>query len=170
PKAQRTAVSGLKLQRLETKYVSVLMRQPSGIYKYESRRKESVVSEQPLELPASGYTLNVATDAPGQFAYVVRDAAGQVLTRVEYQVAGAANVTRALEKNAELELALSKKDYAPGEEVEVSIRAPYEGAGLITIERERVYAWKWFKTSTTSSIQRIKLPEGLEGNAYLSVT
>jgi uncharacterized protein YfaS (alpha-2-macroglobulin family) len=170
PKAQRTAVSGLKLQRLETKYVSVLMRQPSGIYKYESRRKESVVSEQPLELPASGYTLNVATDAPGQFAYVVRDAAGQVLTRVEYQVAGAANVTRALEKNAELELALSKKDYAPGEEVEVSIRAPYTGAGLITIERERVYAWRWFKTDTTSSVQRIRLPQGVEGNAYVAVS
>jgi uncharacterized protein YfaS (alpha-2-macroglobulin family) len=65
---------------------------------------------------------------------------------------------------------LAKKDYAPGDEVEVSIRAPYAGAGLITIERERVYASKWFKTSTTSSVQRIKLPAGLEGNAYVTVT
>ncbi|MFL6549827.1 MAG: alpha-2-macroglobulin family protein, partial [Povalibacter sp.] len=74
------------------------------------------------------------------------------------------------EKNAELELALSKKDYAPGEDVEISIRAPYEGAGLITIERERVYAWRWFKTTTNSTVQKIKLPAGLEGNAYVSVT
>ncbi|MET0659394.1 MAG: alpha-2-macroglobulin [Steroidobacteraceae bacterium] len=170
PQAQRTAVKGLKLQRVEIKYVSVLMRQPSGVYKYESRRKESVIAEESIDLAATGNVVNVATDGPGQFAYVIRDAAGQALTRVDYQVAGAANVTRALEKNAELELALSKKDYAPGEEIEVSIRAPYAGAGLITIERERVHAWRWFKTSTTSSVQRIRLPQGLEGNAYVSVS
>ena len=100
----------------------------------------------------------------------MRDAQGEQLARIDYQVAGEGNVTRALEKNAELELVLSKSDYAPGEEIELSIRAPYEGAGLITIERERVYAWHWFKTTTTSSVQRIKLPEGLEGNAYVTVT
>lgn len=170
PQTKRTSVAGLKLVRLETRYVSVLMRQPNGTYKYESRRKESTLSERNLSIPQTGYSLQLATDAPGNFAYVVRDAESQQLARVDYQVAGVGNVTRALEKNAELELSLAKKDYTPGEEVEVSIRAPYEGAGLITIERERVYAWQWFKTMTTSSVQRIKLPAGLEGNAYVSVT
>jgi uncharacterized protein YfaS (alpha-2-macroglobulin family) len=170
PKAQRTEVGGLVLSRVEMRFVSVLMRQPNGTYKYESRRKETSLGDTPLTIPAAGHTIKLATDAPGNFAYVVQDAAGQQLARFDYQVAGEGNVTRALEKNAELQLTLSKRDYAPGEQVEVSIRAPYEGAGLITIERERVYAWKWFKTSTTSSVQQITLPEGLEGNAYVSVT
>lgn len=170
PQARRTQVDGLTLTRLETRYVSVLMRQPNGTYKYESRRKETPLTQTPLSIAATGYTLKLATDTPGNFAYAVRDAQGQQLARFDYQVAGEGNVTRALEKNAELELSLAKRDYAPGEEVEVSIRAPYEGAGLITIERERVYAWHWFKTTTTSSVQRIKLPAGLEGNAYVSVT
>ena len=170
PQARRTDVTGLVLSRIETRFVSVLMRQPNGTYKYESRRKETLLGDTPLGIPAAGYSLKVATDAPGNFAYAVKDSTGQQLARFDYQVAGEGNVTRALEKNAELELTLSKRDYAPGEDVEVSIRAPYEGAGLITIERERVYAWKWFKTSTTSSVQRIALPEGLEGNAYVSVT
>ncbi|GFE91235.1 alpha-2-macroglobulin [Steroidobacter agaridevorans] len=170
PKAQRTDVGGLVLTRLETRFVSVLMRQSNGTYKYESRRKETALGDTPLTIPAAGHSLKLVTDAPGNFAYVVKDASGQQLARFDYQVAGEGNVTRTLEKNAELELTLSKRDYAPGEAVEVSIRAPYEGAGLITIERERVYAWKWFKTSTTSSVQTIALPEGLEGNAYVSVT
>ncbi|MBL8269960.1 alpha-2-macroglobulin, partial [Steroidobacter sp.] len=170
PKAQRTEISGLMLSRLETRFVSVLMRQGNGTFKYESRRKETSLGDTPLTIAAAGHSLKLATDAPGNFAYVVKDAAGQQLARFDYQVAGEGNVTRTLEKNAELELTLSKRDYAPGEEVEVSIRAPYEGAGLITIERERVYAWKWFKTSTTSTVQKITLPEGLEGNAYVSVT
>lgn len=170
PKAQRTEAGALELSHLETKFVSVLMRQPNGTYKYESRRKETLLGDTPLAIPAIGYSLKLPTDTPGNFAYVVKDATGQQLARFDYQVAGEGNVTRTLEKNAELELTLSKRDYAPGEEVELSIRAPYEGAGLITIERERVFAWKWFKTATTSSVQRIALPEGLEGNAYVSVT
>jgi uncharacterized protein YfaS (alpha-2-macroglobulin family) len=169
PQAARTHVEGLKLVRLENRYVSVLMRQPNGTYKYESRRKESTLDESALSIAATGYSLKLATETPGNFAYVVRDASGQQLARFDYQVAGEGNVTRALEKNAELELALAKTDYAPGEDIELSIRAPYEGAGLITIERERVYAWRWFKTTTNSSVQHIRLPAGLEGNAYVSV-
>lgn len=170
PQAKQTAVEGLKLARIEVRYVSVLMRQPNGTYKYESRRKESTLGETALAIGAAGHDLTLATDSPGNFAYVVRDPDGQQLARFDYQVAGEGNVTRALEKNAELELALSKQDYAPGEALEISIRAPYEGAGLITIERERVYAWQWFKTSTSSTVQKITLPAGLEGNAYVAVT
>lgn len=170
PQARRAKAEGLQLVRLETRYVSVLMRQPNGTYKYESRRKDSTLEETALTIPENGFALKLDSDAPGNFVYLVRDATGQQLARVEYQVAGEGNVTRAMEKNAELELVLSKKDYAPGEEVEVSIRAPYEGAGLITIERERVYAYRWFKTTTSSTVQKIKLPAGLEGNAYVAVT
>jgi uncharacterized protein YfaS (alpha-2-macroglobulin family) len=170
PQARAAAVDKLVLARLETRYVSVLMRQQNGTFKYESRRKETTLEQRPLAIGASGFDLQLATDAPGNFAYEVRDAQGERLARFDYQVAGEGNVTRALEKNAELELTLSKRDYAPGEAIELAIRAPYAGAGLITIERERVYAWHWFETSTTSSVQRIQLPEGLEGNAYVAVT
>ena len=51
----------------------------------------------------------------------------------------------------------------------MSIRAPYVGAGLITVERERVFKYQWFKTTTTSSVQRVVLPPEFEGNGYVSV-
>src|SRR6185503_13780742 len=59
--------------------------------------------------------------------------------------------------------------YAAGETIEVSIRAPYTGAGLITIERDRVLRHQWFKTSTTSTVQRITVPADFEGNGYVNV-
>src|SRR5699024_8619021 len=40
---------------------------------------------------------------------------------------------------------------------------------LITIERDQVYAHAWFQADTTASVQRIRVPDGLEGNAYVSV-
>jgi uncharacterized protein YfaS (alpha-2-macroglobulin family) len=90
----------------------------------------------------------------GQLQLRVRDAAGLELNRIDYSVAGKGNVSRSLERNAELQLTLNKKDYAPGEEIEVSIRAPYVGAGLITIERDKVYAQQWFKTTRRPRCRR----------------
>lgn len=169
PRARKTAVRGLRLQLVERTWVSVLTRQANNTYKYESRRKEVAVREGPLAIPAAGLPLALATARPGSFAYVIRDAQGLEINRIEYTVAGHANVTRSLERNAELQLALDRKDYGPGEEIEISIRAPYAGAGLITVERERVYAHQWFKSATLGTVQRIRIPRDFEGNGYVAV-
>jgi alpha-2-macroglobulin len=169
PAAKRTAAAGLTLKRIETKFVSVLTKQTNGTYQYESRKKEVALSEEPIAVPAAGLELSLATDAPGTYAYLIHDAAGLELNRVEYTVVGEANVTRSLERNAELQIRLNKKDYVPGEEIELSIKAPYTGAGLITIERDHVYAAQWFKSATTASVQKIRLPADFEGNGYVSV-
>ncbi len=169
PQAKRIDIADLKLVHIERKFVSVLTRQSNGTYRYESRQKEVPLSEKPFALSAGGTNLPVATDTPGTFAYVVRGRDGLELARITYGVAGKGNLTRSLERNAELQVTLSKRDYQPGEDIEMQIQAPYTGAGLITIERERVYTHAWFKTNTTSSTQRIRLPRDLEGNGYVSV-
>jgi alpha-2-macroglobulin len=169
PQAKRIATDGLTLQLVERKVVSVLMRQANDTYRYESRKKEAVVNDVPLAIPAAGFALTLDTKNAGNFSYVVRDAAGVELNRIDYSVAGQGNVTRSLERNAELQLTLNKKDYVAGEEIEISIRAPYVGAGLITIERDKVFTQTWFKTTTTASVQKIKLPKDFEGNGYVNV-
>ncbi|MGQ0502729.1 MAG: alpha-2-macroglobulin [Panacagrimonas sp.] len=170
PKLARTEARDLHLKRIEVKYVSTLVKQNNGTFKYESRRREVELGDRPLTIPAAGQKLELDSAQPGSFAYLVLDGAGQALARLDYTVAGDTNLSARLEKNAELQLALSKKDYAPGEEIELQVKAPYTGAGLITIERDKVYAWKWFRAETTASTQRITLPRELEGNAYVSVS
>ena len=88
---------------------------------------------------------------------------------MSYSVAGQANLSRSLERNTELQIQLDKPAYSGGDTIAVSIRAPYIGAGLITVERERVFQHQWFKTTTTSSVQHITLPADFEGNGYVSV-
>lgn len=167
--AKRIAVDGLKAVLVERRYVSVLTKQDSGAYKYQSRLKEVPVKEEPLALPGGGLDFRLATDQPGDYALLVRNNRGETLNQVSYSVAGEANVARSLERNAELQLALSKKDYAPGEEIEIAVRAPYAGAGLITLERDKVYAHQWFKATTTASVQKIRVPADFEGNGYVNV-
>nr|WP_314422844.1 alpha-2-macroglobulin [uncultured Erwinia sp.] len=169
PSLEPIALGDLKLELLEQKYLSVLTRQESGVYKYQSKLKEIPVSENRLELAASGTTLPLMTSQPGDYVLVVKNAKGDVLNRIAYSVTGDANISRSLDRNAELKLKLDRAEYQPGDEIEVAINAPYTGSGLITVEREKVYSWQWFHTTTTSSVQKIRIPAGLEGNAYINV-
>ncbi len=169
PQAKRTAVQGLKLVRVERRTVSVLVKQDNGLYRYQSRAKNITLDSQPFELPVAGVTRTINTSTPGNFALEVQDASGLVLNRIEYSVAGAANLTRSLDRNAELQIKLNRKDYQPGDEIELSIQAPYTGAGLITIERDKVYAHTWFKADNTASVQRITVPKDFEGTGYVTV-
>jgi uncharacterized protein YfaS (alpha-2-macroglobulin family) len=163
------AADGLTLEWVQRKYVSVLTQQENQTYKYVSRLKEVVRDSRKVRIAAGGSNFPLPTQEPGDFVLMLRDADGAELNQLSYSVAGEANISRSLDRNAELQVQLDKPSYIGGDTIEVSIRAPYVGAGLITIERDRIYQHQWFKTSTTSSVQRIQLPRDFEGNGYLSV-
>ena len=163
------AASQLTLEWVQRKYLSVLTQQPDRTYKYVSRLKETVRDTRKVQIAAGGSNFALPTQEPGDFILVLRNSAGAELNRLSYSVAGDANISRSLERNAELQIQLDKPAYAGGDTISVSIRAPYAGAGLITIERERVFHHQWFKTTTTSSVQRVTLPQAYEGNGYVTV-
>ncbi len=170
PQAKSIALADVKARLVERKYVSVLTKQDSGVYKYESKLKEIPAWEKSLAIPANGLDYALPTDKPGDWALlVVRASDNKEVNRVSWTVAGAANLSRSLDRNAELQLNLDRKDYKPGDTVQVAIHAPYTGSGLITIERDKVYAYAWFKATTTSSVQKITVPKDFEGNGYINV-
>ena len=168
PQTKSIELKGLEARLIERKYISVLTKQDSGVYKYESRLKEMPIDTKPLAIPAGGLDYVLPTDKPGDYALLIRSGDLDV-NRVEYTVTGDANVSRSLDRNAELQIRLSKDDYAPGEPIEISLRAPYAGSGLITVERDKVYAHAWFTAKTTNSVQHISVPAGFEGNGYINV-
>ncbi len=165
----RVAAPDLRLVLLERRRSSVLGRDGDE-YRYRTVIREEPVSEQPLALPAEGLSLPVPSDRPGDFAWLVKDAAGTEVTRVPFVVAGAANLEATLDHHADLQVRLDRDTYAPGDTVQVYVKGPYAGGGLVTIERERTLAWQWFRTDTTASVQAIRLPEGFEGDGYVTVS
>lgn len=170
PTGKRLTVDGLHAVTFERKYVSVLARQDNGGYRYQSVKKEVELGSKPFEVGAEGARRKLPTDKPGDYALVIRDGGDNDLQRIEYSVTGYGNLSREVEKNAELQVALAHPDVSPGDDLEMQIKAPYTGAGLITIERDHVYAWKWFKATTNATVEHIKVPEDLEGGGYVSVS
>jgi len=160
--------SNLTLRLLQIQHVSTLVKQYNGTYKYQTIKKESELNSEPLEISKQGYLHAIDTNEPGDYAVEIIEQ-GRKLLRVEYSIVGHGNIAGMLDKNAELQLKLNKQDYVPGEMIEMNIKAPYRGAGLITIETDSVQHFKWFKTDSQSSVQSIKLPLALEGTGYVNV-
>jgi uncharacterized protein YfaS (alpha-2-macroglobulin family) len=169
PQAERTAVKDITLSLMELRYVSALVRQSNGVYKYQSIQKEYPVSSEKISIPAEGLDYSLPSGVPGEYRLVIRGPDEMEYNRVAFTVAGTANIQRSLNRTAELEISLNKNDFTPGETIELMIKAPYAGAGLITIERDRVYAHKWFRSAGETSTQTITVPSGLEGNGYINV-
>lgn len=169
PSGKPVATKGLKLRLSERRWTSTLVQRYDGTYAYQSLMREEPQAPVAFALGAKGARQALDTSKPGEWVLDVIDGDGARIARIPYTVAGNRNVATRLERDAELKLKLKDADVPAGGELELSIVAPYAGAGLITIEREKVFAYRWFRASTTSSVQRIRVPAGIEGNAYVSV-
>ncbi|MEY2556943.1 MAG: alpha-2-macroglobulin, partial [Verrucomicrobiota bacterium] len=169
PQLKRIALENLTLDVIAQEHVSVVAKKENGSYGYESVLKERVAKSEKIAISADGLRYQLPTNDPGDYIVELRDEGGRKLSRIRFSVVGSGIVKRALDKNSELQVKLSRPQYNTGEEIEISITAPYAGSGLITIERDKVYALRWFKTDAASSVQRIKVPDGFEGSGYVNV-
>lgn len=168
-KLNKIALENVTVNVIAQEYVSVVTKKENGSYAYESVLKERVAKTEKIEITADGFHYQLPTEEPGDYLVELRDKDDRRVSRVRFSVVGRGVVKRALDKNSELQVKLSRPQYNTGEEVEISITAPYAGSGLITIERDKVYAQVWFKTDAASSVQKIKVPDGFEGSGYINV-
>ena len=170
PDLKKRQVDGLNYKLIQIRHVSVLTKQDNGNYAYVSTKRESQTGEGPFALPADGADYALPSKEVGDFRFELRDTNNNVVCVIPFTIAGKGDVGRELERNAELELKLARDAWKTGEELELNYRAPYTGAGLITIEREGIFASKWFKAAANSGTERITVPPGLEGTAYVNVS
>ncbi|MCS6893378.1 MAG: MG2 domain-containing protein [Deltaproteobacteria bacterium] len=169
PELKKVNISSIRVDLVEIQTLSVLKQLSNGNLAYESENREILKESKVISIPETGIKVPIPKLEPGRYALLIFNDRGNQEFRFDFDVVGSANQLRSLEKEVELILNLDKQEYKPGEEIQLGITAPFSGSGLITIEREKVYAYKWFKTDTNSTIQSIKVPEDLEGNAYVSV-
>jgi uncharacterized protein YfaS (alpha-2-macroglobulin family) len=166
----KVPVEDLECRLIEHTYVSVLSRKDDGNYAYESVMREKLVRTESVSISPEGLKYTLPTDVPGSYVLELREKQGNMqVSRVSFTVIGRGTVSRSLEKNAELQVKLSRPQYNTGDDIEISIVAPYTGSGLITIERDKVYAHTWFKADRTSTVQHIRVPPDFEGTGYVNV-
>lgn len=167
-KVEKIAKQNLKAAIIQMNNIVTLVKQEDGTYKYQSSVQEQTLYTQPLNIPATGLDYPLPTDKIGSYVLAVYSEDNLLLARIPFVVGG--NLGNERQKNAELTIALDKQEYQAGEDIQLQINAPYSGSGLITLERDKVYAFQWFTTNTTNSLQKIRIPADFIGNGYVNVS
>lgn len=162
--------TGLKIRVMQREHTTTLVKDYNNYYKYQTTTRNKLVSQSDLTISATGTEIKLDTTSGGTYFVQILDSDDNILANIEYFVAGGENVLMETDTAADLQIKLNTTEYKPGDKIEVSITAPYTGAGLITIERDKVYAYKWFKTNSTSSVQYITLPDNFTGTGYVNVS
>ena len=159
----------LKVKVSQIQYISSLVKQNNGVYKYQTTTKETLISEDAFSVSAKGSNIKLDTQNPGNFVLHIEDEKGVKLLSIMYFVAGSSNQAFTIEKDAHLMINLQNDEVESGGELTLNITAPYTGTGLITIEKDKLYACKWFKTNSNSSVQTITVPRNLK-DGYVNVS
>lgn len=167
--AQQVALKDVTIKTFERKNSSTLIKDQYGRYSYQSIESKELLREEKMNILAAGSQYRIPSDKSGKYSLVMENSQGDVLVHIDYFVAGSANISFDLEHDNNLQVRLNKEEYHNGETIELNINAPYHGYGLITIEKDKVYAHQWFKTSTNSTVAAIKVPQDLESGAYVNV-
>lgn len=153
--------------------VRSLIRDAQGRYRYDDTPLDTPLARDVARFDAEGkLRWRLPTDTPGDFVLTVTSAAGEPLAEAAFTVAGnALSVPDPHGGNLApgcLRLRLDKAAYAPGDAIRVALGAPYAGSGLLTVERDGVVAWRWFRAEAGESVQSIALPPDFEGKGYVT--
>lgn len=167
PELNTVEVNDLKIQLVSLHPVTTLVKKPDGTYQYQSIIQSTVLSTMPFSVEKQGTHYSLPTQKIGDYSLSVLGKDNTVLSQLKFSIVGANQ--QPLAKNAELSIKLNKSEYQANEDIEIQVTAPYTGSGLITIERDKVYAAQWFKTDTTNSVQTIHIPADFQGNGYINV-
>ncbi|MGI8820959.1 MAG: alpha-2-macroglobulin [Chthoniobacterales bacterium] len=169
PQLQRIPLADVTLKVIVQEYVSAVTKKENGSYAYQSVLKERVAKTEAIAITPDGLHYQLPTAEPGDYVIELRGEGDRLLSKIRFSVVGRGPGKGALDKNSELQVKLDRAQYNTGDEVAISITAPYAGSGVITIERDKVYAQRWFKADAASSVQKIRVPEGFEGSGYINV-
>ncbi len=168
--ANQITAHNLTMRLVKRENQTTLVKDYNNFYKYQTVSRDRIISQQNLNISENGTDITLDTQNGGTYIVQILDASDKILANVQYFVSGGTNATMQTDTNADLQIKLNDNEFAPGDKIEISITSPYTGAGLITIERDKVYAYKWFNTNSTSSVQHITVPAGFEGTGYVNVS
>ena len=166
--AKPYAMGELAAELYESEMVKSLVK-VDGKYQYTKVRREKLVAEQTVKLDAKVLNYQVDTSSVGEKLLVLKDNKKRTVLQVRYTVTGDSTVQFNEYKSAVLQAIIDTKEYKAGENIKVALKVPYEGIGLLTLERDRVFAEKWFRADKGDSVQYIEIPSDMEGKAYLNV-
>ena len=117
-------------------------------------------------------------DKPGTFEIIpvafgvhlveIEDLKSKAKTSMQFYVSEWGGVPWSIENADKLDMSLDKPSYLPGEKAKLTIKPPFQGKVLLTIERDKVLSYQTITLKNTTETLTIPVEELYSPNVYLS--
>lgn len=167
-----TAAPGraLKLSLHKVHWNTILRQNASGRYAYVSDRQTTEVETQMLTSGEDAQTVTLTPSDYGEYRVRIEDITSTATTELKFYVSGWGRTSVSMEHPTRLDLTLDKPVYRPEQTAKLSIKAPFPGTLLLTIERDKVLSHRTIVMENNTATLSIPVRYAYRPNVYLSAT
>ncbi len=165
-------VANLDVELYRVDWTTLLRRRADGQWAYETVRTLQSLNRAGIALTGGRGETRFTPERVGSYLLAVRDAASGASSSVEFYAAapGAAWVGWAMQRPDRVEIALDKERYLPGETARATLKAPFGGVALVTLESDRVLSHRLLPLNGNTAEFELPVTEEMRPNAYLAVS
>lgn len=171
--AGTNAVATVQAALSRVSWTSWLRRQPDGRYVYESKRVLEPVSREEIPLRDGRGAAPVRVDRAGDYLLTV-SAAGDAGVSSSLTFAATTPdqqwVDRSQERPGRVELTFDRERYRPGETARLTLRAPFSGLALLTVETDRIHEQRVITLERNEATVEVPVRAAYLPNAHCAVT
>jgi uncharacterized protein YfaS (alpha-2-macroglobulin family) len=164
------ASNALRAEFYEDEWHSVLRRTTHGTYEYESTRDTRLLSAQAIPAGKSRGTVKFTPREYRTYRVVVSDPQSGAASQIDYYAGGWGYSPWAMKNPGRLQLELDKSEYAPNDTAVLTVKSPFGGKLLVTLERDDVYYSAVETLAGNSTKIDVPLQAVARPNAYITAT
>ncbi len=160
----------LKLSLHKVHWNTILRQNTAGRYKYISESEMTEVETQMLTSAEEAQTVTLTPSDYGEYRVRIEDIASTATAELKFYVSGWGRTPVSMEHPTRLDLTLDKPTYRPEQTAKLSIKAPFPGTLLLTVEREKVLSHRTIVMKNNTATLSIPVRYAYRPNVYLSAT
>lgn len=163
----------LKVALVRYDWKTVLTKNNSGRFEYQSQQSEVPVWERNVKLNGAAEDVAFKVDKAGKYQLrIYKDGDEGYVYQDFYAYDYRSTTASSFEINREgqIDIVLDKRSYKSGETAKALFITPFSGKMLVTVEREKVYEHFYVEVTKNSVELPIKLTDAYLPNVYISAT
>lgn len=170
-----TAVSGrVKAKLVRYRWQTVLEKNTyNNEMQYVSRRQESLIKEEELNVSTNGTMFGFAAPVSGEYEVRIYLPGAESFVAqyfYAYSYGTADNASFEVNKDGKINISLDKAVYKAGEKAKILFTTPFNGRMLLTIEKDKVLEYQYLNVQNKSATYTIDIKEEHLPNLYVTAT
>jgi uncharacterized protein YfaS (alpha-2-macroglobulin family) len=159
------------LQLVRLQWETVLQKNEYENYNYVSQKREQIISEKKINIPAGGTDLQFVPQSSGQYQIRLLLPGAKSYVMNEFYAWGygfTSSTSFAVNREGRIDIEMDKKGYAIGDKADILFKTPFPGKILVSVERNKVHEYYVLNTDKKSAVLTLPIKEEFLPNIYIS--